>query len=291
MRIQQINGSTTIEVSFDTETNRYHNPLIEGYLQGVDFSTDQLKSQIKLIEQGTTAEKSKISRQMVSVLTFNHLVEAYACRKGIAIESYDIESLSKQFTPGYIQLILKFANNNVDKLIQYSWDNHLDDRFTPFIKGVTTDYSSQYLENFHRVKVNKPSFKTIVDFAEAADVDGMEYLKPLAAIIDQFKAEECPLIMIKGQNAEQMLERLDYLLSHDYEHLETKEIIMNLVSHPMVTPDQISSFRSYLQDKNDQWIQQIPKDMPVADQNKKFRFYCEIDNFLIDNYVYTKYKQ
>ena len=54
----------------------------------------------------------------------------------------------------------------------------------------------------------------------------MQYLKPLAAIIDQFTPEECPLIMIKGQNAGQMLERLDYLLSNDYEHLETQEIIM-----------------------------------------------------------------
>jgi hypothetical protein len=55
-----------------------------------------------LIEQGKTAEKAKVSRQMVSVLTFNHLVEAYACRKGIIIESYDdIEALSEQFTPVY----------------------------------------------------------------------------------------------------------------------------------------------------------------------------------------------
>lgn len=77
---------------------------------------------------------------MVSLLTFNHLVEAYACRKGITIESYDIEALSEQFTPGYIQLILKFANDNVDKLIEYAWDNNSTDRFTSFMKGVTTDH-------------------------------------------------------------------------------------------------------------------------------------------------------
>ena len=59
----------------------------------------------------------------------------------------------------------------------------------------------------------------------------------------------------------------------------------------MVTPDQISSFRSYMQDKNDEWIQKIAKDMPVEDQNEKFTFYCETDNYLIDTYVFTKYKR
>ena len=81
------------------------------------------------------------------------------------------------------------------------------------------------------------------------------------------------------------------MLSNDYEHLETQEIIMNLVNHPTVTLDQISSFRSYIQDKNDEWIQQIPKDMPIEDQNEKFLFYCKTDNYLIDTYVYTKYKR
>ena len=84
-RVQQITGTTSVQVNFNQENGRYENPLIEEYLQSVDFSTDQLKSQIKLIEQGETAEKAKVSRQMVSVLTFNHLVETYACRKGIVI--------------------------------------------------------------------------------------------------------------------------------------------------------------------------------------------------------------
>jgi hypothetical protein len=286
-RIQQINGTTNIEVSFNHETNRYENPLVEGYLQRLDFSVNQLKSQIKLIEQGKTAEKAKVTREMVSVLTFNHLVETYASRKGINIESYDLETLSKQFTPGYIELFLKFSNDNVDKLIEYSWG----DRFTPFINGVTTDYTSEYLNNYHKVKMNKPSFKTIVDFAEAADIGGVEYLKPVAAIIDQFTTEECPLIIIKGQNVEKMLIRLDFLLDENYKHDETQEIIMNLVNHPTVTPGQISSLRSYMQDKNDEWIQQITKDMPIETQNEKFLFYCETDNYLIDTYVYTKYKR
>jgi hypothetical protein len=214
-------------------------------------------------------------------------VETYASRKGINIESYDLETLSKQFTPGYIELFLKFSNDNVDKLIEYSWG----DRFTPFINGVTTDYTSEYLNNYHKVKMNKPSFKTIVDFAEAADIGGVEYLKPVAAIIDQFTTEECPLIIIKGQNVEKMLIRLDFLLDENYKHDETQEIIMNLVNHPTVTPGQISSLRSYMQDKNDEWIQQITKDMPIETQNEKFLFYCETDNYLIDTYVYTKYKR
>jgi hypothetical protein len=88
-----------------------------------------------------------------------------------------------------------------------------------------------------------------------------------------------------------MLIRLDFLLDENYKHDETQEIIMNLVNHPTVTPGQISSLRSYMQDKNDEWIQQITKDMPIETQNEKFLFYCETDNYLIDTYVYTKYKR